>query len=563
MHSQSSLSPSLPILSHIPPTHDKPQPNPTNTTLHFKDPNLSLLQLCSSMQELKQLHARLIISGTARQTIPLSRLLAFAALSPSGDLRYARLLFDHSETSPNTFIWSTMIRAYSKSTAPELGFEFYMLMLESGVVPEDFTVPFVLNACAEFGGVREGRVVQGQVLKLGLDLNVFVQNALVRLYLCVGDFGSAHKVFDQIPEVPSEVAWNMLIDGYGKAGEAELAHQLFEKMPNRGLTAWNSVVGAYARCGLLDIARRLFDGMPRRNIVSWNTLIGGYVSHGEFKEGLVVLHEMQRQNVKPDKVTLALVISACGDLRAIEQGKWLHNYIIECKIDINVYLGTSLIHMYAKIGFIDCARKVFDEMPTRDVLTWNAMIGSLAMHGLGNEALSLFSKMESTGVLPNEITFLGILSACNHAGLVEEGLWHFNSMTQNYNIEATDKHYACMVDLFGRAGMFKEAEELIQSMPRKPGASVWGALLGASKIHGDVDIGKHAWEHLIELEPHSDGRYIVLSNVYATSGDWTRASSVRRLMKDRGIKKTPGCSWIEVDGRVHEFLAGDGVHPQA
>ncbi|KAL5991035.1 hypothetical protein ACLOJK_011941 [Asimina triloba] len=524
------LSPSLPSVSLVSPLHDKPHFNPAITPLHFKDPNLSLLDLCSSMQELKQVHARLIVSGTVRQTLPLSRLIAFVALSPHGDLRYARLLFDRSEAPPNAFIWSTMIRAYSMSTAPQMGLELYGLMLESDAVPDNFSVPFVLNACAEFMGVREGRIVHGQVLKLGLDSNAFVQNALVRLYVGIGDFGSAHKVFDHIPEEPSEVAWNILIDGYGKAGEAEFAHHLYVKMPNRGLFAWNSVLGAYARCGLLDTARELFNGKPDANIASWNTLISGFVIHGEFKEGLSIFHEMLQKSVKPDKVTLALVISACGELGAIE-------------------MGTSLIHMYSKTGFIDRARNIFYEMPSKDVLAWNAMIGSLAMHGFGNEALRLFEEMKSKGILPNVVTFLGILSACNHAGLVDEGLRNFNSMTQIYNIEATDKHYACMVDLFGRAGMFEEAEELIISMPSKPRASAWGALLGACNIHGNVNIGEVAWQHLIELEPHNDGR------------DWIQASGVRRMMKEKGIKKTPGCSWIEVDGSLHEFHAGQEVYP--
>lgn len=453
-----------------------------------------------------------------------------------------------------------MIRAYSNSTSPQLGIQFYRLMLESGVVPENHAAPFVLNACAAVGAVKEGKTVHGQVLKLGLDSNEFVQNGLVKFYLSVEDFGSAHLVFDGIPE-PSEVAWNMLLDAYGKLGEVEFAHQLFVKMPQRGLIAWNSIIGAYCRCGFLDTGRLLFDEMPERNLASWNTLIGGHLIHGEFKEGLSVFNEMQKLNVKPDKVTLALVLSACGELGAIEQGRWLHNYIVECNIEINVYLGTSLIHMYAKSGFLDCAWQIFKEMPTRDVLAWNAMIGSFAMHGHGNAALTLFAEME-LGVTPNGITFLGVLSACSHAGLVEEGLRHFNSMVGHYNIEATDKHYACIVDLFGRAGMFKEAEEFINSMPTKPGASVWGALLGASKIHGKVDIGEQAGRHVIDLDPHSDGRYVVLSNVYAASGDWAKATSVRRLMKEKGVKKTPGCSLIEIDGVVLEFLSGDEVHPQ-
>ncbi|XXG89223.1 hypothetical protein AAC387_Pa12g1277 [Persea americana] len=513
------------------------------------------------MKELTQIHAHLTVSGIAHQILPLSRLIAFAALAPRGDLDYARRLFDRSLTPPNIFIWSTMIRAYSNNTSPQLGIEFYRLMLENGVAPENYTIPFALNCCSAMGAIDEGRAVHGQVLKFGLESNEFVQNALVKLYLSVGDHRSAHQVFDGISE-PSEVAWNMLVDWYGKFAAVEFAHQLFVKMPHRGVTAWNSIVGAYARCGLLDTARLLFNEMPLKNVSSWNTLIGGHVSNGEFKEGLLVFDEMQRAGVKPDKMTLTLVLSACGELGAIEQGKWLHDYINKKGIEINVFLGTSLIDMYAKTGFIDCACKLFEEMPKKDVLAWNAMIGSLAMHGLGEEALALFSRMDLAGIVPNEITFLGVLSACAHAGLVEEGLRHFNSMMGHYNIEATNKHYACMVDLFGRAGMLKEAKEFIGSMPKQPGSSVWGALLGASKIHGDVDIGEQAGKHVIELDPHNDGRYVVLSNVYAASGDWAMASGVRRLMKEKGVRKMPGCSLIEVDGLVHEFLAGDGFHPQ-
>ncbi|XXG89222.1 hypothetical protein AAC387_Pa12g1277 [Persea americana] len=332
------------------------------------------------MKELTQIHAHLTVSGIAHQILPLSRLIAFAALAPRGDLDYARRLFDRSLTPPNIFIWSTMIRAYSNNTSPQLGIEFYRLMLENGVAPENYTIPFALNCCSAMGAIDEGRAVHGQVLKFGLESNEFVQNALVKLYLSVGDHRSAH--------------------------------QLFVKMPHRGVTAWNSIVGAYARCGLLDTARLLFNEMPLKNVSSWNTLIGGHVSNGEFKEGLLVFDEMQRAGVKPDKMTLTLVLSACGELGAIEQGKWLHDYINKKGIEINVFLGTSLIDMYAKTGFIDCACKLFEEMPKKDVLAWNAMIGSLAMHGLetrnlfhdehveeGDEIIGLHDKRTSTGEL--------------------------------------------------------------------------------------------------------------------------------------------------------------------
>ncbi|KAJ4968550.1 hypothetical protein NE237_015251 [Protea cynaroides] len=543
-----------------PSKHDRFCSQPS-TELKFKNPNLSLLELCTSMDELKQLHAQLILSGHAHQTLPLSRLIAFTALHPHGDLGYARLLFDRRSEDPNIFIWSTMIRAYSNSTFPELGIEFYVLMLQNGVVPENFTIPFVLNACAEVSAGKEGRMVHGQALKLGLYSNEFVQNGLVKLYLSAGDFGSAHLLFDGFSE-PSEVAWNMLIDGYGKIGEVEFAHQLFVKMPQSGIIAMNSILAAYVRLGDLDVAQMLFDDMPRRDITSWNTLIDGYFLNGEFKKALEVFHHMLMEKIKPDKVTLALVLSSCGELGAIEQGRWIHNYIKVNEMEINVYIGTSLIHMYAKSGFIEYAYKVFNEMSKRDALVWNVMIGSLAMHGLAAQSLDLFARMDLEGVVPNELTFLGVLSACSHVGLVSEGLKQFNSMTGDYNIEATDKHYACMVDLFGRAGMFEEATEFIDRMPRKPNPSVWGALLSACKIHGKKELGAAAGKHLIELDPQGDGRYVLVSNLYAASGNWTKASEIRRLMMQKGIKKTPGCSLIEVDGFVHEFLVGDRNHPR-
>jgi pentatricopeptide repeat protein len=292
-------------------------------------------------------------------------------------------------------------------------------------------------------------------------------------------------------------------------------------------------------------------------------MIAGYTQNGLANEALSIFHEMQLSGTKPNAVTMVSVVLACARLAALQQGKCFHAYIIKCVFDLNVVLETTLIDMYAKCGKVEIARQMFDNISRKNVVSWTAMIGGYAMHGLAEDAHALFIQMVQVGMKPDHITFTHILYACTHAGLVEEGWKYFNCMKQDYSITPRVDHYACMVDLLGRAGHLDEAQELIKHMPLEPNAGVWGALLGVCRTHGNIELAKHVAERLFELEPEDAGNYVLLSNIYAAAGRWDDAAKVRTMMKSKGLKKTPGCSLIEVNKKVHSFLVGDQLHPQS
>lgn len=325
------------------------------------------------------------------------------------------------------------------------------------------------------------------------------------------------------------------------------------------MVSWNSILSGYLRCGELDSALRLFSEMRERNVRTWNAIITGFVRGGRAREALDLFHEMQLSGgpcARPDKVTVASVIAACSSLGALDQGRWVHGYLKKHKLEFDVVVGTALIDMYGKCGCMERAIAVFDEMPKKDVLAWTAMISAYAAHGLGEEAFGLLKDMERNGLKFNHVTFGALLSACAHSGFVERGRWCFDVMKRVYSIEPQPQHYACMVDLLGRAGLFGEAERLIQSMPMEPDVYVWGALLGACRMHGNVEAGERAAAQLIGLDPLNHAYYIILSDIYARANRFEDVKKVRGFMKERGIKKTaPGCSMIEVDGKVLEFSA--------
>ncbi|KAL0414473.1 UNVERIFIED_CONTAM: Pentatricopeptide repeat-containing protein [Sesamum radiatum] len=273
---------------------------------------------------------------------------------------------------------------------------------------------------------------------------------------------------------------------------------------------------------------------------------------------------MQRKSlVEPSEVTLVAVITACADLGALSQGIWAHVYIIRKNLSINHFIGTALISLYANSGCLRFAWQLFYQLPHRDTFCFNAMIRGLAVHGLGHQALDLFETMKEEGFVPDDVTILAVMCACSHVGLVDEGRKYFESMTSVYGLEPKLEHYCCLVDLLGRGGLVKEAEERVFTMPMKPNAVLWRSLLGAARVHGNLEIGEVALRKLIELEPETSGNYVLLSNMYACMNRWDDVKRVRQLMKDYGIDKTPGSSLVEVDGSMHEFLIGDRSHPLA
>ena len=494
---------------------------------------LRLIQECKNMRELKQIHTQVIKSPfvpKSDQLLLLSRLLFFCAISHLGSLSYANRIFWVIK-NPNLFVYNIMIRAYASEnggrdkTHSFKSLLLYKEMLCQGISPNCLTFPFLLKECATRIDVGTGRSIHDQVIKYGFYDDVFVNNSLINMYSACGFLSSARVVFDEM------FKWDVV--------------------------SWNSMIVGYLRSGGLDEALDLFRMMNNKNIITWNSIITGFLQGGRPKEALELFHEMQIASddvVRPDKFTIASVLAACAHLGAIDQGKWVHSYLDRCGVECDMVIGTALVDMYGKCGSVECAYKVFEEIPEKDNLAYTAMISVFALHGFSKEAFDVFAEMEMTGVKPNHVTFVGLLSACSHAGLVEKGRWCFDVMKRVHLIEPQVHHYACFVDVLGRAALFDEAERVIREMPMKPDVFVWGALLGGCQMHGNVELGVRVAKYLIDLEPRNHAFYVNLCDIYAKSGRFQYVKSIRTLMKERGIQKeVVGCSMIEIDGVVHEF----------
>ncbi|KAJ6866860.1 hypothetical protein NC652_038181 [Populus alba x Populus x berolinensis] len=411
----------------------------------------------------------------------------------SGAINYAHQVFAQI-TEPDIFMWNTMMRGSSQSKNPLKVVLLYTQMENRGVKPDKFTFSFLLKGCTRLEWRKTGFCVHGKVLKYGFEVNSFVRNTLIYFH---------------------------------------------------------------SNCGEMENARTLFDEAPEKDVVTWNTMIAGYVLRGEQRQALEMFEEMRNVGECPDEVTMLSLLSACADLGDLEVGRKLHCSISEMtRGDLSVLLGNALVDMYAKCGSIEIALQVFKKMREKDVTTWNSVIGGLAFHGHAEESIKLFAEMQALkNIKPNEITFVGVIVACSHAGNVEEGRRYFKLMRERYDIEPNMIHHGCMVDLLGRAGLLSEAFELIATMEIEPNAIIWRTLLGACRVHGNVELGRLANERLLKLRRDESGDYVLLSNIYASAGEWDGAEEVRKLMDDGGVRKEAGRSLIEADDRaVMQFL---------
>lgn len=398
--------------------------------------------------------------------------------------------------------------------------------------PDTYTFPFVLKVVTRLSAIRWGTQIHCQTLLTGLDYDVHVVIALVQMYSSCGCLGDAHQLFDGV-NFRNVALWNAMIAGYAKVGEVDKARGLLEHMP---------------QC--------------HRNVISWTCVIAGYAQMDRPNEAIEVFRRMQLENVEPDEIAMLAVLSACADLGALQLGEWVHNYVGNRGLNQTVPLKNALIDMYAKSGKIGKAFQIFEDMKNKSVVTWTTMISGFALHGLGREAIEMFSRMQRDGVKPNDITFIAILSACAHVGLVKLCVWCFNTMRSTYGIKPKVEHYGCLIDSLGRAGFLHEAQELVRRMPFEANAAVWGSLLAASNIHRDLELGVCALQHLIKLEPYNSGNYVLLCNMYSSLGRWDESRMARKMMRDKDVKKMPGGSFIELNNRVYEFIAGDTSHPQ-
>ncbi|XP_019418071.1 PREDICTED: pentatricopeptide repeat-containing protein At5g19020, mitochondrial [Lupinus angustifolius] len=563
----------------------------------------------------------------------------------AGQLDRARQLFDVMP-SKGCVSYTTMIMGLVQNDCFGEAIEVFKLMRSNGVVPNDLTLVNVISACSHFREISSCRMIHALAVKLRIEGLVLVLTNLMHAYCLCSCVREARRLFDKMAE-RNLVSWNVMLNGYTKAGLVDMAKELFERIPDKDVISWGTMIdgfiqtdrlhealvmycamlqtglgpnevmvvnlvsacgrlntiGAgrqlhgtvvksgfdcynfiqtaivhfYASCGMMDLAnlqfevgvkdhivswnallagfirngmmekaRQIFDEMPERDVFSWSTMISGYSQAVEPRMALELFYKMVASGVKPNEVTMVSVLSAIATLGTLKEGRWAHEYIRSESIPLNDNLCAALIDMYAKCGSVNTALQFFNQIRDKvsSVCPWNAIICGLASHGHASLSLEVFSDLQRYHIKPNPITFIGVLSACCHAGMVDPGRKIFKSMKSVYNVEPDCKHYGCMVDLLGRAGLLEEAEELIKSMPMEADIVIWGTLLAACRIHGKVNIGERAAESLSRLAPSHGGGKVLLSNIYADAGRWDDVSLVRGVIQSQRMERVPGCSGV-------------------
>ncbi|KAL6539817.1 hypothetical protein OROHE_011588 [Orobanche hederae] len=452
------------------------------------------------MRALSQIHAHIVTHPNLSISTLSFALSKILCFAAYRNIHYARTLLSQIP-HPTVFAYNTVMRGFVllRTPSPEPILLFRKLVRKKFPASNTFTLAFVLKCCSLLPALEEGKQVHKHVITSGLGENLFVRTSLLNLY---------------------------------------------------------------TKCEEIEWGRKVFDEMTERNVVVWSGMIGGYARVGLVNEALELFREMQKGGVEPDEVTMVSVISACSMTGALGLGKWLHAFIGKKGIKIDLEVSTALVNMYAKCGCIEKAHEIFEAMPIKDAKAWSSMIVGFAIHGLAEEALETLRKMEEAKVEPNHVTLIGVLSACAHRGLVAEGRKYWSAMLGS-EIEPSMEHYGCMVDLFCRVNRIEEAYEFVKNMPIAPNPAICRTLLVSCKKNNILDQGEILANHLFELEPLNAENYILLSSFYASRSDWVKMSHVRMQMKERGIRAVPGCSSIEINGHVHEFVMGTWSHPEA
>ncbi|KAK2969128.1 hypothetical protein RJ640_017243 [Escallonia rubra] len=436
-----------------------------------------------------------------------------------------------NSVDPTVSSWTSSISRHCQNGHLANAATEFTRMRLAGVEPNHITFVTLLSGCAHFPSraLHFGASLHALVRKLGFDTN----NVKV---------GTA------------------VVDMYSKCGCVDLARLSFEEMGVRNNVSWNTMIDGYMRNGRVEDAIQVFDEMPNRDAISYTALINGFVRKGNFEHALEWFQEMQLSGVDPDYVTIIAVLSACANLGMLGLGLWVNRYILMREFKYNIRVNNTLIDMYSRCGFVEFARQIFNSMLKRSLVSWNSMIVGFALNGNADEALEYFNMMLGDGLEPDGVSFTGALTACSHAGLVDEGLKLLDIMKRVYRISPRIEHYGCVVDLYSRSGRLEEALSVVESMPMKPNEVVLGSLLAACRTRGDVTLAERLMNYIGELDPGSDSNYVLLSNMYAAVGSWHSASSVRKKMKALGIQKKPGVSSVEIDCVIHEFVAGDKSH---
>ncbi|KAJ4956368.1 hypothetical protein NE237_013151 [Protea cynaroides] len=453
----------------------------------------------------------------------------------NAEVHKAKKLFDQMELlgiNKDITTWNSMVSGYVGNSMFDEALQMFRDMQMEELIESDyFTLGSILTVCADLASLKQGKEIHSYAILRGLQSNPFVGGALIEMYCRCNDLVAAQMVFDKVLEKDT-VTWNALISGYARYNQMEEVQEQLHKMRIAG-----------------------FDP----NTYTWNGIIAGYVENGCNESALQVFSQMHISNLRPDVYTVGMVLPACSRLASIERGQQVHAHAIRCGFDILVHIGAALVDMYAKCGCLKRAQLAFNRISKPNLVSWNAMLAGYAMHGYGKEGILLFHKMMAHGILPDAVSFLSVLSLCVHVGSLDLGKEYFNLMVQ-YNVEPSVKHYTCMVDLLSRAGWLTEAYELVKKMPIEPDSVTWGALLGGCVIHRNVELGEIAANWVIKLEPHNTANYVLLANLYAYAGRWDNLVQTRLIVKNRGMHKGPGCSWIEDRDQIHVFLACDRSH---
>ncbi|KAH7574912.1 hypothetical protein JRO89_XS02G0021100 [Xanthoceras sorbifolium] len=446
-----------------------------------------------------------------------------------GMMRPARRLFDQMPEK-DVVSWNTMIIGYAQTGVFGESLRFYKELRRLCIGYNEFSFSGALRVCVKMKELKLTRQVHGQVLVIGFLSNMVISSTIV--------------------------------DAYARCGEMSDARRMFDEMQVRDVLAWTTLVSGFAKWGDMESASELFNEMPEKNPVSWTALIAGYARNGLGDKSLELFRKMMFLRIRPDQFTFSSCLCACSSIASLKHGKQIHGYLIRINFRPNTIVVSSLIDMYAKCGSLEVGRRVFYLTDNKqDPVLWNTMISALAQHGYGEEAIEMFDDMVRSGVKPERITFVVVLNACSHSGLVQEGLRYFESMTRDHGIVHDQEHYACLIDLMGRAGCFDQLMNQLEKMPCELDGRIWNALLGASRIHGNIELGRKAAERLIELEPQSSAAYVLLSSIYSALGKWDLVEKVRQLMEERQVKKERAISWIEIENNVHVFTVSDRLHP--
>ncbi|GMI83328.1 hypothetical protein like AT2G27610 [Hibiscus trionum] len=552
---------------------------------------VSAVSACASIGDGRagrEVHGKIYRSGVDFST-PVGNSL-INMYGKCGLLKSSQLVFD-SMLEPNLISWTSLLSCYSQWGENLKSSKIFQQSRRVGVRTNEFACASVLSACAGLENLKFGMQIHCLVVKCGLEFDKFVETGLISVYAKCRDLNSACQVVLEVNQ-SNLTAWNSLIGGYVQQGKRREAIDIFLKLHSSGikpsertfssilgsgavaenievgnqlhtliikmgytsfLIVRNSVLDFYSKCGLLQESLRTFEDMDERDIVSWNSLISGYVGSGQFEDAINLLKDMLFQGYKLNIYTYSIILSVCSDLPAIEWGKQTHCCIIKPAFDSNVVVGSALIDMYAKCGLLNAARKVFDSLTFKNLVSWNTMLTGYAQHGFAREALDIYSMMQRADVKPNDVTFIGLLSACAHAGLLKEGLYYYDSMIRDHGIVPRLEHLASIVNLLARKGETRRAYEFIRSFPMEPGKVVWRCLLSGCKIHKDLVLGRLAAEKILSIDPEDTSAHIMLSNIYAEAKMWDKIAQLRKIMKEKAMKKDTGCSWAELKNKMYSF----------